>query len=207
MVGYAEKAGPLYEVLKRPQWTWTEEATNTWESLKKGLMEAPTLATPNNEFPFVLYPSIKNFCIVSMLTQDTGAGERPVAYYSRALTAPENRLGICEQTALAAYWTLQKAQAIMGASKVIVKSHHALGKLLSQENLSKGHVRVDKAIQWVCALTSENVQLVPLKEPEISVWGLTVNGGEHVCEPQQESKTHPIFKKKKEKEDLWHLRD
>lgn len=194
MVGYAEKAGPLYEVLKRPQWTWTEEATKAWESLKQGLMEAPTLAAPNNDFPFVLYPSVKNFCIVSMIAQDAGAGERPIAYYSRALTSPESKLGACEQIALSAYWTLQKSQAIVGASKVIVKSHHALGKLLSQENLSKGHVRVDKAIQWVFALMSENVQLVTLKEPEISVWGLNVKGKKHICQPQTESRAHPVFK-------------
>ncbi|CAM5121160.1 unnamed protein product [Natator depressus] len=183
MVGYAEKAGPLYEVLKRPQCTWTEEVTNAWESLKKGLMEAPTLVAPNNEFPFVLYPSVKNFGIVSVLTQDTDAGERPTAYYSRALTGPESKLEMCEQTALAAYWKLQKAPAIIRASKVIIKSHHELGKLLSQENLSKGRVRGDKAIQWVFALMSENVRLVPLKEPEISVWGLTISDREHVCEP------------------------
>lgn len=47
IVGYAKKAGPQYEVLKRVQWTWTKEGpgqTHAWESLKKGLMEAPTLA-------------------------------------------------------------------------------------------------------------------------------------------------------------------
>ncbi|KAG6921250.1 ribonuclease H, partial [Chelydra serpentina] len=41
---------------------------------------------------------------------------------------------------------------------------------------------------------SENVQLIPLKEPEVSVWGLTLHSREHICEPQQESKSHPILK-------------
>lgn len=76
MAGYAEKAGPLYEVLKRPRWTWVKEATRAWESLKKGLMEAPTLAALNKEFPFVLYPSVKKFCIVSRLTRCWGEARR-----------------------------------------------------------------------------------------------------------------------------------
>lgn len=41
---------------------------------------------------------------------------------------------------------------------------------------------------------SQTVQLAPLKEPELSGWGLTLNGREHVCKPQWESKTPPVFK-------------
>lgn len=72
-----------------------------------------------------------------MITQDTVVEECPIAYYSWSLTALESKIGVYKQIALAAYWTLQKAQAIVGVSSVLIRSHYALKQLLSQEHLSK----------------------------------------------------------------------
>lgn len=68
------------------------------EKLQRALLEAPTPAALSNDFPFIAYPTVSNICITSMIPQDTGAGEQPIAYYSRALTAPEGKLGSYEQT-------------------------------------------------------------------------------------------------------------
>src|SRR5664279_1797584 len=54
-----DKALPLYKLLKKSdKFVWTEEADNALTRLKKALTESPTLVSPQEEEPMLLYLSL-----------------------------------------------------------------------------------------------------------------------------------------------------
>ena len=53
LMGFAEKAWPLYEGSKEtPNWTWAEPMKQAFQTLRWALLEAPALALPNPNKPF-----------------------------------------------------------------------------------------------------------------------------------------------------------
>ncbi len=63
VVNFSERARPLYELLKADNpWQWTKKEEDSFQELKKCLVEAPVLALPDFEQPFILYDRCKWVC-------------------------------------------------------------------------------------------------------------------------------------------------
>uniref|UniRef100_A0A3Q3K3J3 Reverse transcriptase/retrotransposon-derived protein RNase H-like domain-containing protein n=1 Tax=Monopterus albus TaxID=43700 RepID=A0A3Q3K3J3_MONAL len=96
--GYSTIVQPLRDMVKaggvgnlRGNLTWTSEGYMAFETIKSLLQQAPALALPDYEKPFLLYVSCRQNHACGVLTQKTGVGShaQPIAYYSVALTPVE----------------------------------------------------------------------------------------------------------------------
>ena len=84
IIGFAEKAQPLYERSKEtPNWTWTEPMKQAFQTLRQALLEAPALALPNPNKPFQLFVDEKQGIGKGVLTQQWGPWKQPVTYLSK----------------------------------------------------------------------------------------------------------------------------
>ena len=77
IIGFAEKARPLYEGSKEtPNWTWTEPIKQAFQTLRRALLETPALALPNPNKPFQLFVDEKQGMGKGVLTQQWGPWKR-----------------------------------------------------------------------------------------------------------------------------------
>ncbi|KAE9040575.1 hypothetical protein PR002_g4900 [Phytophthora rubi] len=88
---YAEMTRPLTNLLKKDAvWSWTSEAQQAFEAIKRSLQSAPILALPDEERPFSVVCDASDFAIGCALLQvDAEGRERVVSFQSRQLKAAE----------------------------------------------------------------------------------------------------------------------
>ncbi|CAI5715585.1 unnamed protein product, partial [Peronospora farinosa] len=88
---YAEQAKPLFNFLKEDaEWTWSKKKVDAFTSVKKSLVEAPVLALPEGENPFIVFCDASNFAIGSALMQKDDNGiDRVFSYQYQLLKAAE----------------------------------------------------------------------------------------------------------------------
>ena len=74
---------------------WTEEARRSFESIKRAIMEAPTLIGPDysKEFHIFSFASDETLAVVLLQRDDEGS-EHPVAFFSKTLRNVELRYDI-----------------------------------------------------------------------------------------------------------------
>jgi hypothetical protein len=90
ILGYADLARPLYQILKevqketQPFIEWDDKSENAFHRLKKALMTAPTLGLPVQE-KFQLYVYEKGGLALGVVTQLRGITPQPVGYLNKEL--------------------------------------------------------------------------------------------------------------------------
>ncbi|KAL0554263.1 hypothetical protein IC582_008180 [Cucumis melo] len=75
---YGNIAGPLTQLLKNGSFKWNEEATASFEQLKKAMMTLPVLAIPDFNLPFKIKTDASGYGVGVLLTQ----AKRPISYFS-----------------------------------------------------------------------------------------------------------------------------
>ena len=70
---------------------WSSNCQKLSDTLKKALCEAPVLAFPRFDPPFVLDTSASTTGVVAVLSQVQDGKERPIAYAANALTKSQRK--------------------------------------------------------------------------------------------------------------------
>ena len=154
MRGYAGIARPLYEATDRTagggtrKFEWSEEKELAFRTLKKALITAPVLSTPEegNE-EFILHCDASKFAIGSVLSQmqewfdekgvSQGKKERVIAYHSRKLTGAETRYAAYDRELLALKESMLAWRFFTQGYHVTVHTdHRSLEQILKQKTLS-----------------------------------------------------------------------
>lgn len=101
--GFAKIAHPLTQLTSElVEFLWSDEADKAFQTLKQRLSSAPIMALPNFGLPFILSCDASDFAVGAVLKQlDNDGRERPIAYFSRALTATEQAYSASERECLA----------------------------------------------------------------------------------------------------------
>jgi len=140
---YAKITGPLTTLLRKDsKMDWQEAQEIAFQTLKKALVTAPVLRSPDFSLPFVVTTDASDFAIGQVLTQDDGTGAKPVAYESRKLTPAELNYPIHEKEMLAIIHALKIWRIYLeGQHFTVITDHKSLCYFKTQPTLSRRQAR------------------------------------------------------------------
>ena len=88
--------------MKMTTFVWSTKAQAAFTKLKTALIEAPVLAYPDPFYPFLLDTDASKVRIGVVLSQVVEGKERPMAYFSSALSQPQRNYCVTRRELLAA---------------------------------------------------------------------------------------------------------
>jgi hypothetical protein len=94
-------AAPLTDVLGFGPWHWNSRHQQAFDDLRNALIQAPVLAFPDPQLPFVVGTDASDYAIGAVLQQDQGKGLQPLAFLSRKLTPAQRNYRTHEKEMLA----------------------------------------------------------------------------------------------------------
>ena len=139
--GYANLTKPLTDLSKKnAPFDWKVSCTQAFNDLKHALTTAPVLVLPDPGKPFELVCDASGFGIGAVLLQN----ERPVAYYSRKMTAAERNYVVTEQELLATVEALRvfRCYLLSGQQFNLVTDNRPNTFLQTQPILSRRQARL-----------------------------------------------------------------
>ena len=145
---FATIAAPLVALTKKAtKFTWQDSQRHAFQTLKASLCNAPILAYPQLDQPFIVQTDASDLGLGAVLTQrDKSGNERVISYASRALSEREKAFSATEKEALAVVFALEQFRVyLLGVHFLLVTDHSALQWLHSIE--PKGRIA-----RWVMQL-------------------------------------------------------
>ena len=87
---FAKIAEPLSRMTKKnTPFMWTDETQQSFEELKRALLDVDTLAYPTPETPCILDTDASHVAVGAVLSQMVDGVEKPIAYFSRVLNGTQ----------------------------------------------------------------------------------------------------------------------
>lgn len=119
-----------------PSFKWSPEADKAFISIKQALVSTPILACPDFTKPFAVHCDASAYGIGAMLTQEFDGIEKPIAYMSKTLTAPQRNYSITERELLSVITALEHWRCYLdnGQKFTIYTDHTALQWFLRLDN-------------------------------------------------------------------------
>ncbi|GMF50369.1 unnamed protein product [Phytophthora fragariaefolia] len=125
---YADMARPLTNLLKKDAlWSWTTEAQQAFEAIKRWMKGAPILALPGDDRPFSVVCDASDFAIgCSLLQADAEDWEHVIAFQSRESKAAEKNYPVHDKEPLAMKYALVKFRVhLLGRKPFVIYTDHA----------------------------------------------------------------------------------
>ena len=110
---------------------WNDSLENSFNELKKLIMEAPTLAIPDPSLPYVVETNVNDFAVGDALFQN----DRPIAFESKKLDSAQRNYLVQEKELFAIIYALKKWRHYLYGSKfTVLTDHKSLQHFLSQKS-------------------------------------------------------------------------
>ncbi|KAK2899431.1 hypothetical protein Q8A73_012560 [Channa argus] len=123
---FATIASPLHRVTEKGRWfEWSEACSRAFQRLKVDLSEAPVLAYPNPQQPFIVDTDASGVGIGVVLSQGGETGERVVAYYSCSLSRPERNYCVTRRELLAVVLAVRHFRPYLLGTRFTLRTDHA----------------------------------------------------------------------------------
>uniref|UniRef100_A0A669C557 Gypsy retrotransposon integrase-like protein 1 n=1 Tax=Oreochromis niloticus TaxID=8128 RepID=A0A669C557_ORENI len=134
---FATIASPLHQLTQKGrEFHWSEDCAVAFDRLRSALVEAPVLAYPDLQLPFVVDTDASNTGVGAVLSQEGPEGERVISYYSRSLSRPERNYCVTRRELLAIILGLRHFRPYLYGKKFLLRTDHAsLTWLLSFKEL------------------------------------------------------------------------
>eukprot|EP00253_Pinus_taeda_P021351 PITA_21351 len=138
---------------------WTDAARRSFKSIKKVIMEAPTLSSPYYSKEFHIFSFASDDILATVLMQlDEEGSEHPVAFFSKTLRGAELKYDIIEKHAYALIKSLKTFRIYILHSKIIAYVPSASIKdVLTQPDADR------KRAKWIAKLIEFNIEMKPTK--------------------------------------------
>lgn len=134
---------------------WTPEAVKALEDLKMALQSAPALGIPDPQRPFTQTVEERDGCMSTVLLQEHGGQQRPVAYFSSRLDAVAAGLLRCLRAIAAAEHALCASCDIVGYAPLTLLVPHAVSLILNEQRTS--HLSEARYLRYLTILEMPNV--------------------------------------------------
>ncbi|KAJ8353404.1 hypothetical protein SKAU_G00209710 [Synaphobranchus kaupii] len=122
---FATLASPLHRLTDKCRpFVWQEEQSMAFDQLRAALTEAPVLAYPDAQRPFIVDTDASNTGVGAVLSQEDEDGERVVAYYSRALGKAERNYCVTRRELLAVVRALHHFRPYLQGSHFLLRTDH-----------------------------------------------------------------------------------
>jgi hypothetical protein len=154
--GFADITRPLTALLRKDApFVIDKEVRRAFKRLKSALIEAPILAYPRLEVPFVLQVDASNYGMGAVLTQYYNDEEHPIAYFSRKFTGSEQKYAIMERECLAMVEGIKHFRAYLFGQKFVVMTDH---KPLEHIDSFKNHN--GRVARWRMTLSDYDFEVI-----------------------------------------------
>uniref|UniRef100_A0A669DCK1 Reverse transcriptase/retrotransposon-derived protein RNase H-like domain-containing protein n=1 Tax=Oreochromis niloticus TaxID=8128 RepID=A0A669DCK1_ORENI len=124
--GFATIASPLHRLTDKGQpFGWGDACAAAFAQLKESLTRAPLLAYPDARQPFNVDTNASNVGVGAVLSQQGEAGERVVAYFSRALGRAERNYCVTRRELLAVVLAVRHFRPYLHGCRFLLCTDHA----------------------------------------------------------------------------------
>ncbi|KAK2919988.1 hypothetical protein Q8A73_002192 [Channa argus] len=110
---------------KGRRFEWSEACSRAFQRLKVDLSEAPVLAYPDPQRPFIVDTDASGVGIGVVLSQGGQTGERVVAYYSCSLSRPERNYCVTRRELLAVVLAVRHFRPYLLGTRFTLRTDHA----------------------------------------------------------------------------------
>jgi transposase InsO family protein len=148
---YGRIAAPLMELTKKDAFSWTPEATKSFEQLKEVMCKAPVLTTPDFTKTFIMECDASGNGIGVVLMQEG----RPLAFESRPLKGRDLHKPIYEKEMMAILHALKKWRPYLIGRHFKVKTDHDSLKYFLEQRLSS-----EEQQKWVTKILGYDFEIV-----------------------------------------------
>ncbi|KAJ8349608.1 hypothetical protein SKAU_G00247380 [Synaphobranchus kaupii] len=124
-----------------------EGQSMAFDQLRAALTEAPVLAYPDAQRPFIIDTDASNTGVGAILSQEDEDDERVVAYYSRALGKAERNYCVTRRELLAVVRALHHFRPYLQGSDFLLRTDHASLTWLLNFKDPEGQVALQVALQ------------------------------------------------------------
>jgi len=122
---FAAIAEPLSRLTrKNTSFTWTNETQESFDKVKRALLDAGALAYPNPDVPCILDTDASDVAIGAVLSQKIDGVERPISFFSRVLTGAQRNYCATRRELLAAVAAFQYFRHYLLGAHVILRTDH-----------------------------------------------------------------------------------
>jgi hypothetical protein len=157
---FAKLAHPLNALLRKDsEILWSEEAEESFNTIKSKFTSAPVLAYPDRNLPFMVETDSSNFAIGAVLSQTSSKDNKihPIAFYSRSLTSPERNYPIYDKELLAIISALENWRHLLKGTPTPFTIYSDHRNLLYQKKPEK---MTQRLIRWSLFLSEFNFKIV-----------------------------------------------
>jgi hypothetical protein len=133
---FSQISRPLTNLLaKDVPFEFTNECLNAFHTLKKELISAPIIQTPDCSLPFKIMCDASDFAIGAVLGQTKDKKHHAIAYASKTLTGAQLNYATIEKELLVVVFAIDKFRSYLVGAKIIVYTDHtALKYLLTKKD-------------------------------------------------------------------------
>ncbi|KAJ9562313.1 LOW QUALITY PROTEIN: hypothetical protein OSB04_007473 [Centaurea solstitialis] len=150
---------PLCTLLQQDQeFIFSQECREAFEKLKKALVSAPIVTTPDWTLPFEVMCDASEWAIGAVLGQRKDKIFHPIYYASKTLIEAQINYTVTEKELLAVVFAFDRFRSYLVGTKVIVHTDHAAIKYLINKADSK-----PRLIRWVLLLQEFDLEIVDRK--------------------------------------------
>ncbi|XP_022031721.1 uncharacterized protein LOC110932773 [Helianthus annuus] len=159
LANHATKSYPFISTLrncaKKSHFQWTPEAETTFKKMKECLIQLPTLTTPREKEPLILYLSAAEVAVGPVLTVERENIQTPIYYISKMLTGPETRYSMIEKLVLALVHASRRLHRYFSGHVITVLTNYHLGQILSKPDVT------GRLAKWAIELGGYNILYRP----------------------------------------------
>ncbi|GKF39495.1 reverse transcriptase domain-containing protein [Tanacetum coccineum] len=138
-----------------------KEITETFETLKIKLTQAPILVAPDWDLPFEIMCDASDFAVGAVLGQRKTKHFQPIHYASKTMTEAQAHYTTSEKELLVVVYAFEKFQPYLVLSKSIVYSDHSALKYLLAKQDAK-----PRLLRWILLLQEFDVVIRDKKGAE-----------------------------------------